>query len=740
VISRRIVRKVSATLAAGALVLTARTPVPAEEVPAHGLFAGDRAAQFTADAAARGRTAYARSCLSCHGATLEGNQLGPPLTGDVFQSHWRGHSHAEFARKLRTTMPPGGAGSLSGAAYADVEAYILEANANARGPSGASGASPAIEARASNSQRAGGAAAAQMFAGLPGQGKDPLYLAALKMREQKLASITPVTDAMLHRPPASDWLMWRRTYEAQGFSPLRQIDRSNVARLRTAWTWSLPQSTNEITPLVHDGVMFIYSGAAVQALDAASGELLWQYLRTLPDEFDNGRRGHAKAIAVRGDELFVPTADGHLIALDVHTGRLVWDHEVVARDGRPAALGLQLTGGPIVAKDTVIIGVSLGTQDRGGCYIVGLDAQSGAERWRFYTIARPGEPGGDTWNGAPVPERFGAGVWTVGSYDPELDLVYFGIGNTYDTATLLEPRPGAERVTNNDALYTDSTVALQPETGKLVWYFQHQKRDVWDLDWVFEQSIVTLNINGRPRKVVVTGGKTALFDAVDAATGVFVFSADAGLQNVVTAVDPVTGAKTVNPAVEPEAGKAKYLCPNSFGARNWPATSLNPVTDILYVPILENCAEYTYAPRGAAQTAQGGLDMRFALRAPPQHDGRFGRITALDLRNRRVRWTHRQRMPIAGSTLATAGGLLFNGDVDRYFYAFDQATGEVLWHTRLDAAPESSPVTFTANGRQYVAVVAGSGSPFGSGSRIFVPEVRPAAPGVTLVVFGMPED
>jgi alcohol dehydrogenase (cytochrome c) len=545
---------------------------------------------------------------------------------------------------------------------------------------------------------------------------------------------------MLRHPPVSDWLMWRRSYDALGFSPLRQIDRSNVARLRTAWTWSLPESTNEITPLVHDGVMFVYSGAAVQALDAASGELLWQYLRSLPNEFDNGRRGHAKSIAARGEELFVPTADGHLIALDVHTGRLIWDHEVVARDGRPAALGFQLTGGPIVAKDTVLIGVSLGTQDAGGCYIVGLDTRSGAERWRFHTVARPGEPGGDTWNGAPVKERFGAGVWTVGSYDPELDLVYFGIGNTYDTATLLEPRPGAERLTNNDALYTDSTVALRPETGKLVWYFQHQKRDVWDLDWVFEQSIVTLNVNGHPRKVVVTGGKTALFDAVDAATGAFVFSADAGLQNVVTAVDPVTGAKTVNPAVEPEAGKGKYLCPNSFGARNWPATSLDPVTDVLYVPILENCAEYVYAPRSAAQTAQGGLDMRFALRAPPGHDGKFGRITALDLRTRQVRWTHRQRMPIAGSTLATAGGVLFNGDVDRYFYAFDEATGKVLWRTRLDAAPESSPVTFTADGRQYVAVVAGSGSPFGSGSRIFVPEVRPSGPGVTLVVFGLPGD
>ncbi len=722
----------TAVLAAAALALSAA-------LPARVLHAREPGATASTRQAARGQTAYVRTCLSCHGAALQGTQFGPPLTGETFAGHWRGRSRAALSEKIRTTMPPGGAGSLSSATDTAIVAYILQVN---RDMDSASGRAPtaARRARTGSAPRSGGAAAgAQMFALLPGQGRDPLYQAALKARKEKLAALMPVTDAMLRHPSASDWLMWRRTYDALGFSPLRQIDRSNVASLRTAWSWSLPESTNEITPLVHDGVMFIYSGPAVQALDAATGELLWQYLRALPDELDSGRRSHAKSLAIYGDKLFAPTADGHLVALDIRTGRLLWDHEVVARDGRPAAAGFQLTGGPIVAQGTVMIGVSLGVQNRGGCYIVGLDAASGKERWRFQTVARPGQPGGDSWNGAPVNERFGAGVWTVGSYDPELDLVYFGVGNTYDTATLLEPRRGAERAGSNDALYTDSTVALRPETGTLVWYFQHQKRDVWDLDWVFEQTIVTLPVDGHPRKLIVTGGKTAMFDAVDAATGSFVFSADLGLQNVVTAVDPVTGAKTVNPAVEPKAGKARFLCPNSFGARNWPATSLNPATRILYVPILENCAEYTYAPRGASQTAQGGLDMSFALRAPPGHDGKFGRIAALDLGTRRIVWTHRQRMPIAGSTLATAGGLLFNGDVDRYFYAYDQATGRILWRTRLDAAPESTPVTYAAGGRQYVAVVAGSGSPFGAGSRLFVPEVTAPAAGVTLVVFELPE-
>ena len=710
-------RNLRLAFAAIALALTAGAH-------ADGLFSDDTGTTFTAEQVKRGREAYARSCLSCHGPALEGTQFAPPLQGAAFEGHWRGRPRAAFSTQIRGTMPPGGIGSLGGQAYTDIESYILQANVTTPG------GQPATTAAAPREP--------PMIAPVPKHDNDPQYLAAIKAREQKLAGVTSITDTMLAHPAPSDWLVWRRTYDAQGYSPLRQINRTNVGRLRVAWSWALPQSSNEITPLVHDGVLFVYSGPVVQALDAASGELLWQYLRSLPDEFDNGRRAHAKSLAIYGEKLFAPTADGHIVALDVRTGHLIWDQEVVAKTGRPAAIGWQLSGGPIVANGKVVIGVSLGVTEGGGCYIVGLDADSGKESWRFHTIARPGEPGGESWNGAPVEERFGAGVWTAGSYDPELNLVYFGVGNTYDTATLLETRSGAAGVTSNDGLYTDSTVALRPETGQLAWYYQHQKRDVWDLDWVFEQSVVTLQVDGHLRKLVVTGGKTAMFDAVDAATGKFVFSTDLGFQNLVTAVDPHTGEKTISPEVQPEAGKSKLICPNSFGARNWPATALNPQTHVLYTAILENCADYIYAPRSADQTAKGGLDLRFVPRLPAGHDGNFGRLAALDLQKRRVLWTHRQRIPLASSILATAGGLLFEGDVDRYFSAYDQSSGKVLWRTRLNAAAESSPVTYSVNNRQYVAVVTGSGSPFGAASRAFVPEVGAPAAGVTLVVLELP--
>jgi alcohol dehydrogenase (cytochrome c) len=630
-------------------------------------------------------------------------------------------------------MPPGKLGTISADIYADIEAYVIKASTASLTGDRSEAVSTAAQAPkppAAADQRQ----AAGMMAPLRRDGVDMQYLAVAKSHKDLLAAVPAVTDAALEHPAPGDWLMWRRTYEGLGYSPLHQIDRSSVKNLRVVWSWSLPQSSNEITPLVHEGVLFVASGSTVQALDASSGDQLWQYVR--PGSGGGFAASHGKSLAIYGESLFAVSPDAHLIALDIRSGQLVWDHEVVPTG--PDSGGLVVSGAPIVAKGVVMIGVSAGVTYRGGCFIVGVDARSGKEQWRFHTIAQPGQPGADSWNGAPVEERFGGGVWMGGSYDPQLGLVYFGIGNTYDTATLLESRPGAPPGTDNDGLYTDSTVALDPQTGRMVWYYQHQKRDIWDLDWVFEQSVVSLPVNGNPRKLIVTGGKTALFDVLDAATGAFVFSQDLGVQNIVTAVDARTGAKTTNPALEPEVGKAKLMCPNSIGARNWQATALDPDRGVLFVPILENCADYTYSPGSAAQTAQGGIDIHFGARVPPNHDGNFGRLVALDLRKRRILWSHRQRLPLASAALATGGSLVFFGDVDRNFSAYDAATGKVLWQMRLSAPAESFPVTYSVKGKQYIAVVAGAGSPMGAASRAFVPEVVPPAAGVTLTVIAQP--
>jgi alcohol dehydrogenase (cytochrome c) len=669
---------------------------------------------FAEAAAGRGQTAFAQNCATCHGADLSAGPFGPALTGPAFDAHWKGQSIAAVQAFIQTRMPPAAPGSLSSQASSDVAAYILKVNGAAPGKADVSAAAPARE---SNSGRPPPT--------VPADAKAKAVLAA---RQARLDALTPVTDAMLKSPPDSDWLIWRRTYQSQGFSSLKQIGRSNVAALRPAWSWTLPPSQNEMTPLVHDGVMFVESGNAVQALDAATGERLWQYVRPLPAALADGRSSRAKALAIYGHTLLVPTADKHLIALDMRSGALVWDHDVVGDTG------VQLNSGPIALRGKVIIGASLNvTGAPGGCFIVALDVETGREVWRFNTIARPGQPGGDSWNGAPVDERYGGGVWTSGSYDAARNLLFFGVANTYDTGTLLLPHP--RKGASNDGLYTASTLAIDPDTGKLVWFYQHMQRDVWDMDWAFEQTLTTLPIDGKPRDVVVTAGKLGIFDVMDRATGKYLFSKDLGVQNLVTAIDPVTGRKTTNPALEPEPGKTRIVCPSTTGVRAWPATSFDPKTHIVYVPATESCMAYSFTPRSAAEVAAGGVDIRYPNVHRPDSDGNFGRLQAVNLDTRKTVWTHRQRAPIASSALATAGGVVFVGSTDRRFSAYDAATGKMLWDTPLSASPSSSPVTYTAGGVQYVAVVAGGGGAYDSDGQSLMAEVAAPTPGVTVMVY-----
>jgi alcohol dehydrogenase (cytochrome c) len=700
-------------------------------------FENGSAPSFTASQVERGKVTYNNNCSNCHGANLNDGAFGPALKGVSFQQKWGAQPPAALFSYMIQKMPPADPGRLGGQTYADLEAYIFQAN-------GLEPNATELTAAELGGADARGAQAAQDFQGdvrATVANRDATYKAVMARREAKLEKITPVTDSMLQHPSDADWLMWRRTYSSLGFSPLKQIDKSNVADLRLAWSRALPLSADEITPLVHDGVVFIESGNTVEALDGAKGDLLWQYVRPLPDQLINGRESTMRGLAIYQDKLYAPTADGHMIALNVKTGKLVWDHQVIVPSSGVYAHSnhdFRLDGAPIVARGKVMIGVSLGiTNPSGGCFIVGLNAQSGDEVWRFHTIPRPGEPGGDSWNGAPVDQRFGASVWTGGSYDPNLNLAYFGTGNTYDVATLLQPHPHTG--ISNDGLYTDSTVALDPDTGKLAWYYQHMNRDVWDLDWAFEQLLVTLPVDGKPTDLVVSGGKMALFDAVDRADGKYEFSKDLGLQTLVSAIDPKTGKKIISPSFEPKANKTEFICPDANGARNWPATSYDPRTHILYVPLAESCMDYTWVPGDPAQTAAGGLDIRFTLRLRPDTDGKMGRIEAVNLETGKVIWTDRQRAPIASAMLATAGGLVFGGAQNRQFTAYDAATGEVLWEVGLNATPSSYPITYSFDGKQYVAVVSGGGGPLDASGASLAPEFDNPAGGTTLWIFKLPE-
>jgi alcohol dehydrogenase (cytochrome c) len=504
---------------------------------------------------------------------------------------------------------------------------------------------------------------------------------------------------------------------------LKQITKANVADLRLAWTWSLPNGPHETSPLVHEGVIFVAGfGDKVQAIDAASGDLLWEYSRRLPSGVSASWK---RNFSIYGSRLYVPTSDTHIVALDVKTGAVIWD-KVVADSTK----GFGMTGGPLVAKGKVMVGTNGSAP--GGNVIVALDADTGAEAWRFNAIAQPGTFGGDTWNGLPVEKRNGASVWIAGSYDPALNLAFFGPAQTYDTGPLRNLAKGAK---SNAALYTDSTVAINPDTGKVAWYFQHQPNDQWDLDWAFERQVITLP--GSTRKVVLTGGKQMIFDAVDAESGKYLFSFDLGLQNVVVRINEQTGDKIINELLIPGDGETKMVCPHAGGGRSWLPTSYNSATRILYVPLVESCMDLT--PVGPGE--RGGLStgVRFSLRPRPDSDGKYGRIEAINVETKKPLWIQRQRAPQTTGILATAGGLVFAGAYDRTFSAYDDATGKELWKTRLNDVPNTAPITFVVNGRQYIAVTVGSGGPQVATYPNMTPEiVNQAGPRATLWVFELP--
>jgi alcohol dehydrogenase (cytochrome c) len=673
-------------------------------------------ATYTAAQAAAGQTAFASNCGSCHGPNLDDGEFAPPLRGGSFLQKWGGKPLSEVFNYTTSKMPPDRPNGLGDSVYAEIFAYILQQNGMPPGTKEL----PTSEASLKEFALPPGPPAGPSGGMSPGVRTVPA-----PKKTNPLDRYMPVTDAMLANPSPNDWLTWRRTYDDHGFSPLKQITKNNVGNLRVAWTWSLPQGPNQATPLVHDGVMFLFAfGDRVQALDAATGDQLWQYSRQLPRDV---RPSVKKNIALYGDKVYVATSDMHVVALEAKTGKVVWDEPIV-----DPITGFSQTGGPLIAKGKVMVGTA--GRVPGKNYIVALDANTGKEAWRFNTIAQPGEPNGNSWNGIPVEARNGASVWVAGSYDPALNLAFFGVAQTYDTGPLrnLVNQPGV----TNDALYTDTTLAFNPDTGKLVWYFQHQPNDQWDLDWVFERVVVNLPVNGINKKLVVTSGKQAIYDALEADTGKYAFSIDLGLQNLVTAIDPKTGAKTIDQRLIPGDGEAKMVCPHAGGSKNWIPESYNPDTKMLYVPLAESCMDLIPVGPGGRGSLSTGV--RWAIRPRPESDGKFGQLAAINLQTRKIVWAERQRAAETSGALATAGGVVFHGALDRSFKAVDDATGKLLWQTRLSDIPNNAPISYSVNGKQYIAVGVGGGGAWPVTYQVLLPEIQSPSPGSAIWVFELP--
>lgn len=645
--------------------------------------------------ASPGRKLYAAKCASCHGSTLTNGEFAPPLAGRAFLEKWKARGNKDLRDFIARRMPPAAPGSLAPEDVEKLIALIWEHN----GPSPQSGSAPARYNAASSSA-------------------PKVVLRRAEAGAKLFARYRSIGEDELRTPHPQDWLAWRRTSDGQAFSPLKLISRSNVVHLRLVWAWTLPPGADESTPLVHDGILFVRgSGDVVEALDASTGDLLWHYERT---NSEDGEPSLAKSIALFGNSVFFTTSDQHVVAVDARSGEPLWDVSI-ARPGT----GHSLNGGPIVAKGKVVMGT--GGQKPGGNAIIALDARSGQEAWRFNTI----DPG-ESWNGEPLEKRSGGAIWTPGTYDAELGLVYFGPSATYDTAPLRD----LHKDSDNEALFTNNTLALHVDTGKLSWRFNHMPNDQWDLDWAFERQIFELTERGKKRRLVLTGGKLAIFDILDAQTGKYDFSIDAGLQDLVSRIDPVSGEKTIDRQRAPGDGTVKVICPASSGGKNWYPAALDSRFARLFVPLNETCMDLVPVPAGDRALLSTGVSILIHRR--PGNEGRIGRLEAFDLGRRKAAWVVRRRSPITTGVVSTAGDLVFAGFYDRQFIAYDARNGATLWQARLNDTPLGSPITYSADGRQFVAITAGDSGLLEGPYAQLAPNDRAAhGRSTTLFVFGL---
>jgi PQQ-dependent dehydrogenase (methanol/ethanol family) len=567
-----------------------------------------------------------------------------------------------------------------------------------------------------------------------------LLIPAFYALSLQTGAFVPVTDTMLQNPSPGDWLMWRRTLNGWGYSPLDQINRGNVRNLKMIWTRGIGPGIQEATPLVYRGVMYLpHPSDLIEAMNAATGELLWEHKRQWKEDvtkyvlFPSINRN----LAIYGNTIIDTSADDFVFGIDATNGKPLFETRILDMTESPS----QQTSGPIIAKGKIFSG--RGCEPRKSavaCVVTAHDARTGKELWRTNLVPRPGEPGDETWGGLPFEQRSHVGSWMVPSYDPDLNMLYIGTSVT-------APAPKFMLAGNDhEYLYHNSTLALNADTGKIVWHYQHLV-DHWDFDHPFERLLIDtavtpsradvswINpaIKAGERRKVITGipGKTGIVYTLDRQTGEFLWAKPTVRQNVVANIDGATGKVSINPeTLFTAVGQQRFVCPTINGGKNFQSGAYSPQTNVMYYPLQNACTNVTAMAEGAG----GAYRIQNVHQIAPGTD-KVGSIHAISVETGKTLWKYEQRAGYM-SLVATGGGLLFGGDTNGHFRAFDQSTGNVLWEVNLGSPVTGYPITFTVGDKQYVAVSTGN-SLVTSALNTLTPELHPSNAS-NLFVFGLP--
>ena len=553
----------------------------------------------------------------------------------------------------------------------------------------------------------------------------PLELGAQAVVE----NYTSVTDDRLINPEEHNWLSYRGTLDGWGYSKLDQINDTNIDELQPVWSFSTGVlGGHESPPIVNDGVMFITTpGNFLYAIEAATGDLLWRYQHNLPENYIAFHRTN-RGVALYGDKVYMATLDARVIALDATTGEKVWDTPV-----QDNSFGYYITMAPLAIDGKILVGTSGGELGIRG-FVVALDAESGTEAWRTYTVPGPGEPGNESWPGESW-RTGGAAVWIPGHYDADLGLAYFGTGNP--GPWIGDQRPG-------DNLYTNSVIALDIESGAINAHHQYHWNGSWDWDEVSTPILMPVERAGRQFNALVHPGRNGYLWTLERQADRigFVDAEPYVHQNAFSSIDPETGRPSYDPNHTPATGESVDFCPSLWGGKDWPPAAYNPDTGLVYIPANDNhCGviegrEVTYMP-GSSYT---GARTEFTLREP---EGNIGEIQAWNMDSGEEVWSVEFESHNWGGILTTAGNLIFSGGTsDRFFRAHDASTGEELWRFRTNSGIIGVPSTYSVNGKQYVAIQSGWGVDAAGmtaridqqrGTRTFVPQ------GGVVWVFALPD-